>query len=145
MKNNKLSIDYIVLVSFLVDLSDVLISLVGAIVTGSVTMLSQTLEGISDLISSTFLLIGQKRSKLPPTKKHPYGYGRETFVWALLSGIVTLTVTATVSLYLGYKKFIEPEHVEHIGFALFALVFTSIRGELKKASNLFFFLCVSLL
>jgi cation diffusion facilitator family transporter len=117
-------IDRIVLTSFLVDLSDVIISLVGTILTKSVTMLSQTLEGFSDLFSSGFIFVGNRRAKLPPDKKHPYGYGKEIHFWSLMSGIVTFSITATFSIYLGYKRFVEPEVIENFFVAIFALVFS---------------------
>jgi cation diffusion facilitator family transporter len=120
----EITVDRVVLTSFLVDVSDVVVSLFIAIITGSVTMISQTLEGASDLFSSSFLLIGNKRSKLPPVKKHPYGFGRETYFWALMSGLVTLSVTSTLSIYLGYKRFMEPETVKNLSYALLALVFS---------------------
>ncbi len=125
MKKNKIiSIDRVVLTSFIVDLSDVLISLLGVILTGSVTMISQVLEGFSDIFSSGLLLFGNKRAKLPSDETHPYGYGRETFFWALMSGLITFSVTATISIYLGYQRFLHPESIENLSFALFALVFS---------------------
>lgn len=120
----QVTISRVVITSFVVDLSDVIISLVGTIITGSVTMLSQTLEGFSDLFSSGFLLLGNRRARRPPDKKHPYGYGRETYFWALMSGLVTFSITATLSLYFGYLRFVEPEVIENLPAALFALVFS---------------------
>jgi len=107
-----------------VDLSDVLISLIGVVLTGSVTMISQALEGFSDIFSSGLLLFGNKRAKLPSDETHPYGYGRETFFWALMSGLITFSVTATISIYLGYQRFLHPESIQNLPFALFALVFS---------------------
>ena len=125
MKKSKIiSIDRVVLTSFLVDLSDVLISFLGALLTGSVTMISQALQGFSDIFSSGLLLFGNKRSKLPLDQIHPYGYGRETFFWALMSGLITFSITATISIYLGYQRFLQPETIKNLPFALFALVFS---------------------
>ena len=123
-KSKIISIDRIVLTSFIVDLSDVLISLLGVVLTGSVTMISQTLEGFSDIFSSGLLLFGNKRSKLPSDEIHPYGYGRETFFWALMSGLITFSVTATISIYLGYQRFLHPEAIKNLSFAMFALIFS---------------------
>jgi len=119
-----ISIDRVIITSFLVDISDVVFSLIVAAITGSVTMISQALEGMSDLISSGMLLIGNQRSKLPADNKHPYGYGRETYFWALMSGLVTFSITASMSLYLGYQRFMHPEVVKNLPLALFALVFS---------------------
>ncbi len=123
-QKKQITIDRVVITSFIVDLSDVIISLAGTFLTGSVTMLSQTLEGFSDLFSSGFLYLGNKHSKRLPDKRHPYGYGRETYFWALMSGLVTFSIAATLSIYLGYQRFIEPEVIDSLPVALFALVFS---------------------
>lgn len=125
-QKSEITIDRVVLVSFLVDITDVLVSVIIAIITGSVTMLAQSLQGITDVVSSGFLFVGNKNSKKPPTKTHPYGYGRETYFWALMSGIVTVTFTATLSIFFGYKRFIEPEIVKNINWAFFALALSAL-------------------
>lgn len=121
-QKSPITISRVVLVSFLVDITDVLVSVTIAIITGSITMFAQSLQGITDVLSSGFLYIGNKNSKKLPNKMHPYGFGRETYFWALMSGIVTIIFTATLSVFFGYKRFIEPEVVEHINWAFFALI-----------------------
>jgi cation diffusion facilitator family transporter len=125
-QKNAITINRVVLVSFLVDITDVLVSVIIAIITGSITMFAQSLQGITDVLSSGFLFVGNKNSNKPPNKTHPYGYGRETYFWALMSGIVTVTFTATLSIYFGYKRFIDPEIVKNINWAFFALVLSVI-------------------
>lgn len=120
----QITIDRVVITSFLVDLSDVLVNTTIALITGSVTMLSQAFEGMSDLFSSTFLLWGNKRSKQPPDKRHPYGYGKETYFWALISGLIAFSVTSTAAIYLGYRRILEPEIIKNLPLALFALGFS---------------------
>ena len=114
------------MVSFLVDLLDIILSLAATILSGSVVMLSQLLEGISDLISSGLLLVGLARSTQKEDQTHPFGYGRELYFWALLSGMVTFAVTATLSIYLGWQRFLHPEKINNLYFALFVLVLTAL-------------------
>lgn len=52
----RISSGKVVTVSLLVDLLDVILSLVMAILSGSVVMLAQVLEGVADLVSSGLLL-----------------------------------------------------------------------------------------
>lgn len=115
----------VVIVSFLVDFLDIILSLIVAIVSGSVVMLSQFLEGVSDLISSGLLLVGIAKARQKEDRAHPFGFGREIYVWALLSGIVTLTVSATLSVYFGWKRFISPEYIHNINLAFLVLIFTT--------------------
>lgn len=120
----KISSNLVVIVSFAVDLLDVVLSLAVAILSGSVIMLAQVLEGVSDLISSGLLLVGLARSKQQADRDHPFGFGRELYFWALLSGIVMFVLTATLSVYFGWDRFLHPHPVNNLGFAFVVLAVT---------------------
>lgn len=113
-------------ISFLVDLLDVVLSLALAILSGSVVMLSQVLEGAADLISSGLLLVGLARSGQKADRDHPFGFGRELYFWALLSAIVMFSVTATLSIFFGWQRFIHPQTLQNIPLALIVLGITLI-------------------
>ncbi len=116
-----ITLERVLITSFVVDISDVMINVVVAIFSGSVTMLSQALQGTADLLSSGLLLIGMKRSKQPADRKHPYGYGREMYFWTFISGLTTFSITAALSFYWGLQRFLHPEPIEYIPFAFAAL------------------------
>jgi cation diffusion facilitator family transporter len=117
----KISSEKVVLTSFLVDVSDVVINLSVTFLSGSVVMLSQALEGLADLLATGFLLIGIRRAKLPSDKKHPFGYGRELYFWTFLSALITFTLTAGVSFYFGLKRYLTPELIRNLSLAYLAL------------------------
>lgn len=104
-----------------VDIVDILLNAVAAIVTGSVVMLAETFQGISDLTVDGLTYIGMKRSKRPATKKHPLGFGRELFIWSLFSILVMFVVLSGLSFYFGLKRFLNPESIKHIYLAYFIL------------------------
>ena len=76
---NQISSTRTVWTSFLVDLGDIILNVIVMLVTGSVVMLAEAFEGLSDLVASAMLLIGLKMSKKRPNKKHPFGYGKALF------------------------------------------------------------------
>ena len=106
-----------VVASFIVDVSDVIINLIVAILSGSVVMISQAMQGFAGLVSSGLLVLGVKRAKLPSDKTHPYGHGRELYFWTFLSTLFTFTITAIVSFYLGFKRFMDPQDIQHLNLA----------------------------
>ena len=122
----KISSGTVVIISFLVDLLDIVLSLAVAILTGSIIMVSQTLEGVSDLMASGLLLVGLARSNQKEDREHPFGYGREIYFWVLLSGIVMFTVTATLSIYFGWKRFMAPQLIHNITLAFLVLGITTL-------------------
>jgi len=71
-KKTKISAQKVAIVSFLVDISDIIVNLFFAILSGSVVMATQSLQGGSDLIASGLLVFGVNRSKKIANKKHPY-------------------------------------------------------------------------
>ncbi|MBL7159076.1 cation transporter [Candidatus Microgenomates bacterium] len=91
MQDKKIYItsEKVVKVSFFVDITDVLINLLVAIISGSVIMLSQALQGSADLLASGLLIFGVKKSKGLADRKHPFGYGREVYFWTFLSALTT--------------------------------------------------------
>lgn len=112
-KNRKqVSAEKVVLVSFLVDLFDVVSNLVVAVLTGSATIYSEMAQGIADSIGSVFLVIGERRSRRPADGNHPLGYARETFFWSLMSAVVMLVVGGGLSLWRGYQQLVDPQPVQ---------------------------------
>lgn len=120
----KLSARKIILTSFIVDFLDVFLNFFVAVLSGSVVMFTQLLEGLADLSASGFLLIGLRRSLRKEDKTHPFGYGREIYFWTLLSALIMFGITSTLSFYFGYKRFIEPMPLKDINLALFVLLLT---------------------
>jgi cation diffusion facilitator family transporter len=120
----KISTKRVILTSFVVDFLDVVLNLTIAILSGSVIMLTEFLEGLSDLVASGLLLIGFKRSKQKEDKTHPFGYGREIYFWSFLSAIIMFGLTSTLSFYFGWQRFSHPEPIKNIEIALIVLAIT---------------------
>lgn len=114
----------VIFTSFLVDLLDVVLSLTVAVLSGSVIMLTQVLEGIADLVSSGFLIVGLVRSGRVEDKMHPFGYGKEIYFWTLLAALVMFGVTATMSIFLGWQRFLKPELIHNLPLAFGVLALT---------------------
>jgi len=117
----KISSGKTVWTSFLVDLGDIILNVIVMITTGSVVMLAEAFEGLSDLVASGLLLIGLRSSKRRPNKKHPFGFGKSLFFWTLISAIVMFIFGGGLSVYFGVQRFLHPEEIKKIGFAYGAL------------------------
>lgn len=122
--SKKITARRVIVISFLVDISDIALNLSVAIVSGSVIMVTRLLEAIADLTASGFLLIGLHRSMRKDDKTHPFGYGREIYFWTLLSALVMFGLTSTLSFYFGWVRFNNPEPVQNIKLALLVLIIT---------------------
>jgi cation diffusion facilitator family transporter len=107
--------------SFFVDLGDIIINVIVVIITGSVVMLAEALEGVSDLVASAALLIGLSISRRRANKKHPFGHGKALFSWTLISAIVMLAFASNLSFYFGLQRFLHPQEIKSIFLAYCAL------------------------
>ena len=74
---------------------------VGWAMTGSGPMLAEAIHSAADVGNQSLLAVGMKRSALPPDARHPYGYGRDAFVWALMSAVGIFFVGCGVSVAHG--------------------------------------------
>lgn len=110
----EISAKRVVLTSFFVDALDVVVNAAVMLVTGSVVMLAELAEGVSDLVSSGLLLIGLKRPK------------KEVYLWSLTSALIMLLFASTLSFYFGYKRFLAPEPIDNILLAYIALVISVV-------------------
>jgi cation diffusion facilitator family transporter len=118
---NKISDFRVVATSLTVSVFDVLFNLTVAIFTNSTVMLSQALQGLSDLITGGILLVGVKRSKKEADSEYQFGYGREIFFWVLMAGVLMFLGTGLLSLYFGVQQFINPHPINDVYLAVFML------------------------
>lgn len=109
--------------SLVVSISDVSLNLVVGLITGSQSVISQSLQGFSDLLTATMLYYGTKKSKKKADKQHPLGYGREIFFWTFLAAILMFIGTGTISLLIGYRQFTNPQVIENVWLAFAMLTF----------------------
>lgn len=128
-KGKDISAKRTILTSSVVDFFDFVVNLILAIITGSVVMLAETIQGGADFISTIFLFIGLKRSSKRATKKHPLGYGRALYIWTFLVTVVMFLISSTLTFYFGLMRFLNPEPIDKIGLAYVVLFFFVISNS----------------
>ncbi|MEZ5463826.1 MAG: cation diffusion facilitator family transporter [Lysobacteraceae bacterium] len=94
-----------------------------AFVTGSGAMLAEAVHSLADAGNQVLLLLGVKRSKLPPTPDYPLGRGKEIYFWSFLVAVMLFTVGGAYSLYEGFHKLMHPEALRSPWIAVGVLVF----------------------
>ncbi len=97
---------------------------VAAVYTGSGAMLAETIHSGADCGNQLLLLLGVKRSRLPPSESHPLGYGRALYFWSFMVALLLFTGGGVFSIYEGIHKIQHPEPVENILLAVGILLFS---------------------
>ena len=77
------------------------------LLTGSSSMLAESIHSVADSGNQGLLLLGGKRAKRKATPEHPFGYGRERYIYAFIVSIVLFTLGGLFALYEGYHKITE--------------------------------------
>ena len=94
----------------------------GFLVTGSSSMLAESVHSLADTSNQGLLLLGQKTSRREATKAHPFGFGRERYFYSFIVALMLFTLGAAFALYEGIHKVIEPEGLESPIVAVVILV-----------------------
>src|SRR5215510_131955 len=79
--------------------------------TGSSSMLAESIHSVADSGNQALLLLGGKRSQREATEQHPFGFGRERYLYAFIVSIVLFTVGGLFAVYEGIHKLEHPEPI----------------------------------
>jgi cation diffusion facilitator family transporter len=85
---------------------------VAFLLTRSSSMLAESIHSLADSGNQLLLLIGGKRAAREADEEHPFGYGRQRYVYAFLVSIVLFTVGGLFAIYEGVHKWQHPEPIE---------------------------------
>ncbi|OJF16107.1 cation diffusion facilitator family transporter [Couchioplanes caeruleus] len=81
------------------------------ILTGSSSMLAEAIHSVADSGNQGLLLLGGKRAQRKATPQHPFGYGRDRYIYAFIVAIVLFSVGGLFALYEGYHKWNHAGHI----------------------------------
>jgi cation diffusion facilitator family transporter len=79
---------------------------------GSSAMLAEGVHSLADTGNQALLLLGGRKSRKEADTSHPFGYGRERYVFAFVVSIVLFSVGGVFSLYEGVEKVQNPHPLE---------------------------------
>ena len=93
--------------------------------TGSASILAEAAHSWADSGNEIFLLVANRRSRRPPDPAHPFGYGREAYVWSLLAALGLFVAGAAVSVTHGVQELLHPEPATDflVGYVVLAVSF----------------------
>jgi cation diffusion facilitator family transporter len=82
------------------------------LLTQSSSMLAESIHSLADSGNQLLLLLGGRRARKHATPLHPFGYGRERYVYGFIVAVVLFTVGGLFALYEAYHKWLEPHPIE---------------------------------
>ncbi len=108
---------------------------------GSASMLAEAIHSVADAGNQLLLLLGGRLAKKQATPDHPFGYGRERYVWAFIVALVLFSVGGLFSISEGISKIQHPHELDIIWLPLLVLGIAivlesfSFRTAIKEANQ----------
>ena len=99
------------------------------LLTASSSMLAESVHSLADSGNQALLLVGGKRSRQAPDAAHPFGYGRERYLYAFIVSIVLFSVGGLFALYEAWHKFADPHPIDSWVWVPFVVLFAAIGME----------------
>jgi cation diffusion facilitator family transporter len=111
-----------IIAALLANIGIAIAKFVAFLVTGASSMLAESIHSVADSGNQVLLLVGGKRAARAATPQHPFGYGRDRYIYAFIVSIVLFTVGGLFAMYEGYHKLTHPEALESPQWAIGVLV-----------------------
>jgi cation diffusion facilitator family transporter len=91
------------------------------LITGSASMLAESVHSVADSSNQALLLIGRSRSRREETEEHQFGFGSERYFSGFLVALVLFLVGAVFSVYEGVERITHPGKLDSPVVALVVL------------------------
>ena len=96
--------------------------LIGFLITGSSSMLAESVHSVADTSNQCLLLWGKREARREADALHPFGYGRSRYFYSFVVALVLFTLGSVFALYEGYHKISHPTHLTSPVVAIAILV-----------------------
>jgi cation diffusion facilitator family transporter len=77
---------------------------VGYLITGSSSMLAESVHSVADTSNQGLLLLGGKRARRAATSEHPFGYGRDRYFYSFVVALLLFSLGSVFAIYEGIHK-----------------------------------------
>jgi cation diffusion facilitator family transporter len=114
---------------------------VAAAISGSASMFAEAIHSVADSGNQVLLIVGGRKSRKEATQSHPFGYGRQRYIYAFMVSIVLFSIGGLFSVYEGIQKLGEPHELEQAWLPLTVLGVSivlesfSLRTALKEVKH----------
>lgn len=117
---------------------------IAAVLTGSASMVAESVHSWADAGNEVFLYVAGKRAVKPSDDRHPLGYGRDAYVWSMFAAVGLFTVGAVVSVQHGVSELAARGPAEYplvnygvlaISFVLEGISFSRAYRQVRRSAS----------
>lgn len=100
-----------IIAALLANLGIAIAKFIGFLVSGSSSMLAESVHSLADTGNQGLLLLGGRKARKRADASHPFGYGRERYVYAFVVSIILFSIGGVFSIYEGIEKIQHPHEL----------------------------------
>ncbi len=111
------------------------------LLSGSSAMLAESVHSVADAGNQLLLLLGGRKARRAADAEHPFGYGRERYVYAFVVAIILFSIGGMFSLYEGVSKLQDPHPLENAWLPIVVLLIAivlesfSLRTAVRESNH----------
>ncbi|MDH4200393.1 MAG: cation diffusion facilitator family transporter [Spirochaetia bacterium] len=131
-----------ILYAFLANFAIAIAKGTAAFLTGSGSMMAETIHSVADCGNQALLYYGIKRAQRPATKEYPLGFGKAVYFWSFIVALMLFSLGGLFSACEGIHKILQPEPISKPQLALGILGFSivlegfSLLGAIKETRKI---------
>jgi cation diffusion facilitator family transporter len=120
-----------ILFALMANLGIAITKTIAAVITGSGSMLAESIHSFADCGNQGLLFLGLNAAKKRPDPEHPLGYGKEIYFWSFIVALTLFSMGGLFSIYEGIHKISVHEGLK---YPIIAIVVLSVSMVLEAAS-----------
>jgi len=130
-----------IIAAFLANIGIAIAKFIAWALSGSASMLAEAIHSVADSGNQLLLLFGGRQAKRKADTTHPFGYGRERYIYAFLVSIILFSVGGLFSIYEGVDKLTHPHELENVWIPILVLVIAialesfSLRTAMRESNE----------
>lgn len=101
-----------IIAAFLANMGIALAKFVAWALSGSASMLAEAIHSVADSGNQLLLMLGGRKAQRRADREHPFGYGRERYVYAFVVSIILFSVGGLFAIYEGVEKLRHPHELD---------------------------------
>src|SRR6202030_2658292 len=93
-----------IVIALLANIIIAIAKLIAGLVSRSTGMLAEAAHSAADSVNEVFLAVGMHRDRQPADAAHPFGHGRERFLWAFMAAIASFLIGGCLSIAMAIAE-----------------------------------------
>ena len=131
-----------ILAAFLANTGIAVTKFIAWLVSGSASMLAEAVHSVADAGNQLLLFRGGAKARKEADREHPFGYGRERYVYAFVVSIILFSLGGLFSIYEGVDKLRHPHEITNAWVPLTVLAIAivlelfSLRTAVRESNKI---------